>query len=115
MTGSLSQSVRLGNKRLETHDQNFYFPTEHCGYSPYVTSSLTRGLACHLQLLLGLASVVILRSKSRGMCVNFVASVWFSHKPIRYCGNVLSEPLSSNELFWLSGIMSQYMWFMYII
>jgi hypothetical protein len=28
---------------LETHDQYFYFPTEHCGYSRYVTSSLTRG------------------------------------------------------------------------
>jgi hypothetical protein len=23
------QSVRLGDKPLETHDQNFYFPTEH--------------------------------------------------------------------------------------
>jgi hypothetical protein len=23
------QSIRLGDKPLETHDQNFYFPTEH--------------------------------------------------------------------------------------
>jgi hypothetical protein len=31
----------------------------------YVTSSLTRGLVCRLQLLLVLASAVILRSESR--------------------------------------------------
>jgi hypothetical protein len=37
-----------------------------CGYSPYVTSSLTRGWVCRLQLLLVLASAVILRSESRG-------------------------------------------------
>jgi hypothetical protein len=37
-----------------------------CGYySPYVTSSLTRGGVCRLQLLLVLASVVILRSDCR--------------------------------------------------
>jgi hypothetical protein len=35
-------------------------------HSPYVTSSLTRGWVCHLQLLLVLASTVILRSESRG-------------------------------------------------
>jgi hypothetical protein len=37
-----------------------------CGYSPYVISSLTRGLVCCLQLLLVLASALILRSESRG-------------------------------------------------
>jgi hypothetical protein len=36
------------------------------GYSPYVKSSLTRGLVCRLQLLLARASTVILRSKFRG-------------------------------------------------
>jgi hypothetical protein len=36
-----------------------------CGYSPYVTPSLTRGWACRLQLLLGLASAVFLRPESR--------------------------------------------------
>jgi hypothetical protein len=41
-------------------------------------------------------------------CVNFLATVWFSHKPIRCCGNVPGEPLSSNELLWLSGVMPQY-------
>jgi hypothetical protein len=44
----------------------FIFQLTTCGYSPYVTSSLTRGWVCRLQLLLALASAVILGSKSRG-------------------------------------------------
>jgi hypothetical protein len=50
--------------RLTT--SNFIFQPSTCGYSPYVTSSLTRGWVSRLQLLLVLASVVILRSESRG-------------------------------------------------
>jgi hypothetical protein len=42
------------------------FQLNTCGYSPYVTSSLTREWVCSLQLLLGLGSAVILRSVSRG-------------------------------------------------
>jgi hypothetical protein len=45
---------------------NFIFQLNTCGYSPHVTSSLTRGCVCRLQLLLVLASTVILRSESRG-------------------------------------------------
>jgi hypothetical protein len=45
---------------------NFIFQLNTCSYSPYVTSSLTRGWFCRLQLLLILASAVILRSKSCG-------------------------------------------------
>jgi hypothetical protein len=45
---------------------NFIFQLNTCGHSPYVTSSLTRGWVCSLQLLLALASAVILRSQSRG-------------------------------------------------
>jgi hypothetical protein len=60
------QSVCLGNEPLETHDQNFIFQLNTCGYSPYVTSSLTRGWVCCLQLLLGFGNIVILRSKSCG-------------------------------------------------
>jgi hypothetical protein len=37
-----------------------------CGYSPYVTSSLIRGLVCLLQMLLALASEVILGFESCG-------------------------------------------------
>jgi hypothetical protein len=50
--------------RLMTSDLIFQLNT--CGYSPYVTSSLTRGSVCHLKLLLVLASAVILRSEFRG-------------------------------------------------
>jgi hypothetical protein len=56
------QSVRLGGKSLQTHNQNFYF-SNTCCYSPYVTSSLTRGWVCH-SLLLVLASAVVHRSES---------------------------------------------------
>jgi hypothetical protein len=56
------QSVRLGVKSLETRHQYFMFQLNTCGYSPYVTSSLTRGWVCRLQLLLVLASEVILVS-----------------------------------------------------
>jgi hypothetical protein len=43
-----------------------FFQLNICGYSPYVTSSLTRGWVCNLRLLLVLASLVILRSESSG-------------------------------------------------
>jgi hypothetical protein len=60
------RSVRLGVKPLETHYQRFYFQLNTCGNSTYVTSSVTRGWVCRFQLLLALASAVILGSKSRG-------------------------------------------------
>jgi hypothetical protein len=44
----------------------FFFQLNTRCYSPYVTSSLTRGRICRLQLLLALASAVILGSDSRG-------------------------------------------------
>jgi hypothetical protein len=59
------QSVRLGDKPLETHD-NFIFQLNFCSYSPYVSSSLTRESVCLLQLPLVLTSAVILRSESHG-------------------------------------------------
>jgi hypothetical protein len=37
-----------------------------CGYSPYVTSCLTREWICRLQLMLAFASAVILGSESHG-------------------------------------------------
>jgi hypothetical protein len=43
-----------------------FFHLNTCGHTPYVTSSLTRGWVCRLQLLLVLASIFILRSESRG-------------------------------------------------
>jgi hypothetical protein len=44
----------------------FIFQLNTCGYSPYVTSCLTRGWVCRLQLLMAPASAVVLRSESRG-------------------------------------------------
>jgi hypothetical protein len=44
----------------------YIFRLNTCGNSSYVTSSLTRGWVCRLQLLLVLASVVILRFESQG-------------------------------------------------
>jgi hypothetical protein len=40
-----------------------FFELNTCGHSPYVTSSLTGGLVCRLQLLMNLASTFILRSE----------------------------------------------------
>jgi hypothetical protein len=59
------QSVRLGTMPLETHDLPF-FQLYTCDHSPYLKSTLTRGLVCRLQLLLALASVVISKSRSGG-------------------------------------------------
>jgi hypothetical protein len=64
------QSVHLGVKLLETHDQRF-FQLNPCSHSPYVISSLTRGWVCRLQLLLALASAVILGSESAGLMTIF--------------------------------------------
>jgi hypothetical protein len=58
-----------------------------CGYSLYVTMSLTRGWGCRLQLLLVIASAVILGSKSRGThdifyCLRFeIPPTWRARSP----------------------------------
>jgi hypothetical protein len=56
----------LATSPLRLTTSNFIFQLNTCDYSPYVISSLTWGWVCRLQLLLGLASAVILRSESRG-------------------------------------------------
>jgi hypothetical protein len=55
----------LATSPLRLTTSNFIFQLNTFGYSPYVTSSLMRGWVCRLQLLLVLASAVILRSESR--------------------------------------------------
>jgi hypothetical protein len=72
-TGGLPP-IRLGDKPLETHDQQFFFQLNTCGYSPYVTSSLMRGWICSFKLLLVLASAVILRPESRETHDNILLS-----------------------------------------
>jgi hypothetical protein len=58
------QSARLGDSTLRHTTIKLFFQLNTCDHSPYVTSSLRRGWICRLKLTL--ASVVILRSESRG-------------------------------------------------
>jgi hypothetical protein len=60
----------LSAKPLDTDDQ-YLFQLNTCGYNPYVTSSLTRGLVCRLQSMLALANAVILCSEPRGIMIIF--------------------------------------------
>jgi hypothetical protein len=50
----------LERSPLSLTTSNFIFQLKTCSYSPYVISSLKRGWVCRLQLLLVLASAVIL-------------------------------------------------------
>jgi hypothetical protein len=56
----------LATTPWDSRHSNFIFQLNTCGYSTYVTSSLTRGWVCRLQLLLVLASAVILGYDYRG-------------------------------------------------
>jgi hypothetical protein len=56
----------LTTSPLRLMTSNFISQQNACGYIPYVTSCLRRGWVCRLQLLLVLASTIILKSKSRG-------------------------------------------------
>jgi hypothetical protein len=56
----------LATSPLRLTTSNFSFQLNTCFCSPYVTPSLMKGWVCRLQLLLVLASSVILRSKSSG-------------------------------------------------
>jgi hypothetical protein len=82
-------SVLLGVKPLESHDQNFFQLNPRCN-NPYVTSSLTRGCVCRLQLLLVLASAVILGpefpwTQTTFYCISFETSPnWRARSPYLY-------------------------------
>jgi hypothetical protein len=56
----------LATSPLRLTTSNFILQVNTCDYSSYVTSSMTRGWVCRLQLLLVLANAVILRFESRG-------------------------------------------------
>jgi hypothetical protein len=60
---SISSSWRQSPWRPTTSN---LFQLNTCGYSPYITSSLTRRWVCRLQLLLLLPSAVVVRSESCG-------------------------------------------------
>jgi hypothetical protein len=52
----------LAPSPLRLKPSNYFFPLNTCGHGPYVTSSLTRGWVCHLQLqsFLGLSPVALM-------------------------------------------------------
>jgi hypothetical protein len=56
----------LAARPLKLTTSNFIFHLNTCGRSPYVTSPLTRGWVCRLQLLLALTSAFFLRSEFLG-------------------------------------------------
>jgi hypothetical protein len=67
----------------------FFFQLNTCGHCPCVTSTLTRGWVCRLQLLLALVSAFILRSESRRThdhiyCLTFETSSTWSPGPRIY-------------------------------
>jgi hypothetical protein len=64
----------LATSPLRLTTSNFIFQLNTCGYSPYVTSSLTRGWSCRLQLLLVLARAFIIRSEFRGTHLHILLS-----------------------------------------
>jgi hypothetical protein len=65
-TGGLLQISSSWRRAPWDSRPDFFFQLNTCGHSSYVTSSLTRGWVCRLQLWLALASAFILRSESSG-------------------------------------------------
>jgi hypothetical protein len=57
------------------HTTRIFFQQNTCGYCSYVTSPQPRGWVCRLQLLLVLASAVILESESRGAHDHIILSL----------------------------------------
>jgi hypothetical protein len=79
----------LATSPLRLTTNNFMFQLNTCVYNPYVTSSLTRGWVCRLQVLLVLASAVILRSESRGLITFYyprfeTPQTWRTSSPYLY-------------------------------
>jgi hypothetical protein len=64
MTAGLLPITSSCDKPLETHDQHFFFHLKTLEVIVLMQHPLMRGWVCHLQLLLVLASTVILRSES---------------------------------------------------
>jgi hypothetical protein len=68
----------LATSPLRLTTSNFIFQLNTCGYSPYVTSSLTKGWIYRLQLLLVFSSAVILKSEFRvSLCRGKVSTELF--------------------------------------
>jgi hypothetical protein len=65
-TGGLPPIISSWHQAFRDSRPDFFFHLNTCSYSPYVTSPLTRGLVCRLQLLLVLANAVIISFEFRG-------------------------------------------------
>jgi hypothetical protein len=61
----------LATSPLRLGTSNFIFQLNTCVYSPYVTSSQSRGWVCRLQLLLARVSAVILGPCRAGLMTTF--------------------------------------------
>jgi hypothetical protein len=89
--------------RLTT--SNFIFQLNTCSYNLYVTSSFRWGCVCRLQLLLVLASSVILRSESRGTHEHILLSqirdppTWRARSPFLYSPEQVSPVVPSGTGF----------------
>jgi hypothetical protein len=66
MTGGIPPISLSWCRAPRDSQPEFFSQLNTCSHSPYITSSLTRGWVCHLQLLLALASAFILGSDSHG-------------------------------------------------
>jgi hypothetical protein len=91
---TVSRPVWLGIKHpSETYDQNF-FPVRQLRVCWCGALSLTRGRVCRLQLMLVLASAIILRPESRGTCGHILLS------------QIRDFPF--RRLLWLAGLRWRY-------
>jgi hypothetical protein len=74
-----------------------FFQLNTCSHSPYVTSSLTRGWVCHLQLLIGSNDAIL------GEVGWTMVMVGVHHGPEGVSGHLLVVPLSNDSLgVWIS-------------
>jgi hypothetical protein len=108
-----SFTIPLNYNQLQRLTINLLSRTRVLMCPPFISSGRTEVRSSLPTVLLLLCAYSLPRK-----CVNFEATLWFPHA-ISCCGNVLSEPLSSNgrlcsasltaEL-WRSGVMSHYVW-----
>jgi hypothetical protein len=77
-----SQSYFTTEAPCDSRHSNFIIQLNTCGYSPYVTSSLTRGWVCRLQLLLVSPSQLFSGPSPAGPTITF-SCLWFETPPIR--------------------------------
>jgi hypothetical protein len=90
-TGGLPRISSSWRKAPWDSGHNF-FQLNTWGHSPHVTSSLTKGRVCHLQLLLVLASAVILGPSLAGLMTTFYClrfetpPTWRARSPYLYAG-----------------------------